>query len=152
MAYPAALLSALPVDKDVRFPVRAAIRPMTADFARRTQKVMAGRGINLAKNLKTIEFYRLIAKIAHSFTAAELGIDGFTPCLLNLISAQRPMFADHFIGSAMGDDPRSPRLHEVNFTSPIKHGPLEMIVVRIRLFASLSMPTHYAVSGALPVS
>jgi hypothetical protein len=125
---------------------------MTPDFAKRAYKAMDGRGIDLAKGLKIAEFYRLIAKIAHGFTTAELGVGGFIPCLLNLISARPPMFADHFIGSALGDEPRSPRLHELSFAPSIIDGPLEMIVVRIRMFASLSMPTHYAVSGARPVT
>jgi hypothetical protein len=62
------------------------------------------------------------------------------------------MFADHFVGTGLGDDPRAPHLHEVRFVSPLKQGPFEMLVVRIRLFASLSMPTHYAVSGAREIS
>jgi hypothetical protein len=153
LPYPTALTGALPVDRDIPLPTQAAIRPMTPDLATRAQKIMDGRGIDLAKALKAIEFYRLLAKIAHAFTTAELGVGGFIPCLLSLIlRAQRPMFADHFVGSAFGDDPRSPRLHDVGFISPIKDGPLEMIVVRIRLFASLSMPTHYVVSGARSLS
>lgn len=153
LPYPTALVGALPIDRDIPLPSHAAIRPMTPDLPTRAQKVMDGRGINLAKALKAVEFYRLLAKIAHAYTTAELGVGGFKPCLLSLIlRARRPMFADHFVGSTYTDDPRSPRLHDVHFVSPIKDGPFEMIVVRIRLFASLSMPTHYAVAGARPIA
>jgi hypothetical protein len=70
--------------------------------------------------------------------------------LLHLIRGDQPMFADHFVGSGMVNDPPSPHLHELSFDPAIDQGSSELIVVRVRLFASLDMPTHYAVVGERP--
>jgi hypothetical protein len=94
-----------------------------------------------------LTFYRFIAKIGHAFTAAELGPNGFTPTLLNLIQGQPPMFAAHYVGSGLTNDPPSSHMHEIGFSKPLRPEDAAMIVVRIRLFANLDMPTHYAVTG-----
>ena len=64
-----------------------------------------------------------------------------------LIRGQPPMHADHFVGSGIGpfEPPpaRNDILHELSFVPQS----LDLIVVRLRLFAGLDMPTHYAVVG-----
>ena len=74
----------------------------------------------------------------------------FEPYLLNLINGELPMFASHFIGGGLGDDPPSTKfLHEVEFMPPLR-GPVddELLLVRIRLFSNYGMPNHYAVVGS----
>jgi hypothetical protein len=154
MPFPTAMLGqTAPEQGDGPVAVRIAMRPMTSDVAERAAQFMRGGGkVTLTKGLSAIECYRFIAKIAHAFACATLGVDTFRPYLLNLIRGQQPMFADHFVGSAMANDPRGKHLHELSFAPPIRLPFSEMIVVRVRLFSKLDMPTHYAVVGerALP--
>jgi hypothetical protein len=150
LRYPTALVGATLPSKDTPVEMQLAIKPATADVGRRANKI--GRPVSLTKGLSALQFYRFIAKIAHAFTAAELGMDAFTPCLLNLIRGEIPMFADHYVGSGIGNDPPVPHLHELSFVPQAPVGCSEQIVVRIRLFANLDMPTHYAVSGSRRVS
>jgi hypothetical protein len=153
MPYPAALLGqSLPNVGDGPVSIRLAMRPMTPDIGERSATIMkkTGRRISITKGIGAIECYRLIAKIAHAFAVAELGSNTFTPFLKNLILGEQPMFADHFVGSAMVNDAASRHLHELNFAPAVDQIFSELIVVRVRLFASLDMPTHYAVVGQRP--
>jgi hypothetical protein len=107
-----------------------------------------GKSVNLTKGLIASEFYRFIAKIAHSYATAELGRT-FVPVLLNLINLESPTFASHFIGGGIGDEPKSTKhLHEVEFM-PLMRGinGREFIRVRIQLFSNFAMPNHYAIVG-----
>jgi hypothetical protein len=127
--------------------VRISITPMGTDILERAKKL--GKEVNLTRGLSALTFYRLIAKIAHSFAVAELGRT-FAPYLINLIEAKSPMFASHLIGGGLGDDPPpSEQLHEIEFVPPLA-GPKndELLRVRIRLFASLGCPNHYAIVGS----
>jgi hypothetical protein len=123
------------------------LTPMGQDIMERAKRL--GVDINLTRGLSALEFYRLIAKIAHSFAMAELG-PTFSPYLINLIETNPPMFASHLIGSGLGDPPPpSDRLHEIEF-APSLDGPVgdELIQVRIRLFANLGFANHYAIVGS----
>ena len=105
--------------------------------------------MNLTRGLSALAFYKLIAKIAHLFAVAELG-HTFAPYLINLIESKSPMFASHLIGSGLGDSPPpSDQLHEIEFV-PSLVGPKsdELLRVRIRLFANLGCPNHYAIVGS----
>jgi hypothetical protein len=107
-----------------------------------------GKPVNLTKGLLASEFYRFIAKIAHSYAVAELGRT-FGPALLNLINLKSPTFASHFIGGGLGDNPQPTKhLHEVEFL-PLTRGinGREFIRVRIQLFSNFGMPNHYAIVG-----
>jgi hypothetical protein len=152
MPYPTALLGQpLPSVGDNPVTVRIAMKAATSDMAARAAAFQTNGGrVTLTKGISAIECYRLIGKIAHAFAVAELGRNFFTPVLLNLIRGDQPMFADHFVGSGMVNDPPIPHLHELSFAPPIDQGNSELIVVRVRLFASLDMPTHYAVVGECP--
>ena len=154
MPYPSAMLGQEPPPQgDKPVTVRLAMRPMTSDVAERAAPFMRGGGkVTLTKGVAAVECYRFIAKVAHAFASATLGADSFEPYLLNLIRGQQPMFADHFVGSAMVNEPAGKHLHELSFAPSIRLPFSEMIVVRVRLFSNLDMPTHYAVVGerALP--
>jgi hypothetical protein len=127
--------------------VQMCLTPMGADLIERAKRLR--KQINLTRGLSALEFYRLIAKIAHSFAVAELGFT-FEPYLINLIEAKLPMFASHLIGGEFSDSPPpSTNLHEIEFVKSLD-GPVgdELLMVRIRLFAYLGMPNHYAVVGS----
>jgi hypothetical protein len=134
--------------EDIPPAVRICITPMGSNLMQRARKVTKGE-INLTRGFNASEFYRLIAKIAHSYAVAELGFT-FEPYLINLIEFTTPMFASHFVGGGLGEDPPpTDNLHEVEFV-PSLQGPKgdELLRVRIRLFASLGMPNHYAIVGS----
>src|SRR5208282_4895981 len=116
--------------------------PMGANIMERAKKI--GKDINLTRGLSALEFYRRIAKIAHSFAIAELGFT-FVPYLINLIEATPPLFASHLVGGGLGDNPPpSENLHEIEFVQSLD-GPVgdELLMVRVQLFACLGMPNHY---------
>ncbi len=90
----------------------------------------------------------MLAKIAHSYTYAELGPDGFIPVLSTFVLGSQPR-SWQFIGSGIGIEPLSENLHDLaREVRTLKDG-RKVIVVRIRLFAQYSVPTHYVVSGFL---
>lgn len=127
--------------------VYVSITPMGKQMLENARKI--GKDINLTRGLNALEFYQLIAKIAHSFAIAEIG-QTFAPYLINLIEGRAPMFASHLVGSGIGDPPApSNSLHEVDFAKSLP-GPKgdELLQVRVRLFANLGMPNHYAIVGS----
>jgi hypothetical protein len=128
--------------------VQITITPMGNDILERAKRL--GREVNLTRGLSAFQFYRLIAKIAHSFAVAELGFT-FAPYLINLIEANPPIFASHLVGGGFVDIPTAANtLHEIEFAPSIE-GPVgdELLLVRVRLFANLpGTPNHYAVVGS----
>jgi len=92
------------------------------------------------------DFGRMLAKIAHSYTAAELGCGNFRPYLVNVIKGIKPYYLPHFIGSALGKAPLYPDLHQIEIDKS-GLGVGRFVVVKIRLFANRDTPTHYVVVG-----
>ena len=103
-------------------------------------------------SIKPQQFSRVLAKIAHSYAVARLGLNGFAPLLLDLIHGRRVTNAPELVGS----DPETPVpasgiVHELHLTPHPK-----FVVVRIRLFASSSiegehsMPVYLVVAGERP--
>jgi hypothetical protein len=91
---------------------------------------------------------RLLAKVAHSYAVAELGLDAFRPYLLGIIRNQDPMLMHHLIGSATGEAPVSEDMHDIEILPPEALGSGKLVVVRFHLFANLKgMPVHYVVAG-----
>ena len=123
--------------------IKVVIRPVVSDFAEKVQTL--GGTINLTKGVNALQCYRLIAKIGHSFAMAELGPNAFSPTLINLIRGEFPMYASHYVGSGITEDPSSDKLHEIEIDRSYHS---RLIIVRIRLFANLGMPTYYAVAGS----
>ena len=92
------------------------------------------------------EFCLMLAKIAHSYTVAEMGFGKFKPLLLNSILHRDLSQRADFIGSLDYDEAPSKSIHEITLCG----GPLnrpDLIVVRIRLLAKLGTPTYYVVAG-----
>jgi hypothetical protein len=87
-----------------------------------------------------------LAKIAHSFTVAEVGLGNFLPLLPNFIFGDFYKWRFHYIGGHSGLEPPSGALHEISI-EPITAENWPYLVVRLRLFANLGSPTYRIVAG-----
>jgi hypothetical protein len=91
---------------------------------------------------------RLLAKIAHAYSCAEVGLGAFKPYLLNIIRNQDTHLLGHFVGSAASTTTIGEDLHEIEILPPERFGTRNLIVVRIHLFSNYQgMPIHYVVAG-----
>jgi hypothetical protein len=89
---------------------------------------------------------RLLAKIAHSYTAAELGLASFEPFLVPAILNQPPLNLTHFVGG-LGSGPISDELHTIEISND--WDPL-LVVVQIQLFTNWGGPRYLIVAGKRP--
>jgi 5-methylcytosine-specific restriction endonuclease McrA len=89
---------------------------------------------------------RLIAKIAHAYAVAEVGLVKFRPWLLDIILNRPPLFIGNYVGSAIGDNPKGSDLHEISIDDS---GLVDRrcVFVKIQLFADREMPVHYVIAG-----
>lgn len=90
-------------------------------------------------------FARFLAKIAHGYAVAYLGVDGFTPFLLEAILSES---SDPFLYVGGFSEPPANE-HALHF---LQHGhavlgDTTLVLVRIRLFASLGAPEYVVVAG-----
>jgi hypothetical protein len=90
----------------------------------------------------------MLAKISHSYAAARLGLNGFTPLLLDHI-LRTEGYPWHFVGGRDGDVPTSNALHEIGHEEYEAKG-RRYLLVRVRLFAHLGAPDYFVVTGELP--
>jgi hypothetical protein len=141
------LLSGRPPDGNFRFTYYTWMRPSAAfdDFV----KQRGAKHGHVDVSLKPQQFSRVMAKIAHSYAVAQLGLRGFEPFLIDLIHGRDVQRAPEFVGG----DPQTPppagdKVHELDLLPHPK-----FVVVRIRLFASSSiegehtMPVYIVVAG-----
>jgi len=62
--------------------------------------------------VQPLQFFRMIAKIAHSFAVAEFGVGKFKPLVTDLILGRSDNI-EHFLGGQFVDIPATPNLHEL---------------------------------------
>lgn len=98
-----------------------------------------------AGTVHTEPYCLTILKVAHSFAAAELGIDRFEPLLPHMILKRDLNERASVLGGGEGNEPPSRELHEVGLVDWNQDPSL--IIVRVRLFASLGTPSHHVVVG-----
>ena len=91
-------------------------------------------------------FCLMLAKIAHSFAVAELGLQGFEATLPKLIIESDMSDRATFIGGLKYNEPRTGNLHELSFGTHTCNKP-DLVGVRIRLLSHFDTPTYYAVAG-----
>jgi|ERR1019366_9064423 hypothetical protein len=96
--------------------------------------------------VNTEPFCLTLAKIAHSFTVAELGVGTFEPFLPSVIRQRDLSNRAEFIGGGLGNEPPSDHLHELAFDTAI-NTKLDVIAVRIRLLGLLGTPTYHVAVG-----
>jgi hypothetical protein len=95
----------------------------------------------------THTLFRMLAKIGHSFAAAELGSDNFKPLLLDLILKGTTDLFSHVGGEPdLTRDPPSDAIHELGLGYQRANGK-DYVVAKIRLFAKQSGPIYYVVVG-----
>ena len=96
--------------------------------------------------MDTTRLSQMFAKIAHCYAVARLGLDSFTPILLDHIL--RPEGHPwHFVGGGTDAPSASGALHEIG--CEIDAGGTRYIIVRLRLFAYLGAPEYVIVTGEL---
>ena len=99
-------------------------------------------------------FCRMLAKIAHGFAVAELGLDSFKPFLPDVILGKSE-FASHYVGGTSEADIRPPKItnpstelaHELEGRRVLGPGSLPLVSVLIRLFATIEAPTYEIIVG-----
>lgn len=102
-------------------------------------------GIEPTATFTVPEFFRMLAKIAHSYSIAELGLDAFTPSLIPLIRDGELSNSIQHIGGLSKAEPASRAVHEISHLE-VGARP-RLVVVRVRLFAALEAPTYIVSAG-----
>jgi hypothetical protein len=144
---PLALLGTAPVDEELTGGVAIATLPAFGEnlnkHPRRTvTRKMGGDAATLG---------RLIAKIAHAYAVAEIGLGRFSPYLLDIILNRPPLYLKHYVGGEIGDAPPAgaDRAQISHSLERLTDG-TTLVLVKIRLFADRNgMPTYLAVAGHL---
>jgi hypothetical protein len=89
----------------------------------------------------------MLAKIAHSYTVAQLGLNAFHPLLPDLIlgTSSTP---SHLVGGDISAPPpaAAPILHHIYLQNCQTAG-TEYILVAIQLFSFMGMPRYHVVVG-----
>ncbi len=94
----------------------------------------------------TEPFCLTLAKIAHSFAVAELGVGAVEPFLTDMIRHRDLSNRAEFIGGGGGNEPPSNDLHELAFDTAVS-SKSNVIAVRIRLLGVLGTPTYHVAVG-----
>jgi hypothetical protein len=90
-------------------------------------------------------FARFLAKIAHAFATAELGIGNFTPLLSEVILGRHPQ-PSHFIGSLNADLPAEENTYRMTLIDfPYESHTYK--AVTLRLFGMFGMPEYIVITG-----
>lgn len=88
---------------------------------------------------------RVLAKIAHSFLVATLGVSGFSPIIADRILDKNDYMTDLVGGVGSFEEDDSENLHDIIIENDSQNG--KYIVVRLRLLGLLGAPTFRVVSG-----
>jgi len=101
------------------------------------------------KGFAAVPFAQFLAKIAHSYAVAELGLGGFAPMLGPVILERNPEHILHWVGSSTVDDGAGEVLHEISMARQKQYlaGGRDLWMVTLRLFANMGAPTHHVVVG-----
>lgn len=142
---PPRLLLGLP-DAEGGFAGRVAMRPMAADLGSRADRL--GGKVNLIRRggFDAPTFGRMLAKIAHSFAVAELGLGAFRPLLKEVILGDAARHLSQLVGGTFAPEPPGIERNEISIGlwSGVHQ---DFHVVRLRLFADLDMPTYLIIAG-----
>jgi len=98
--------------------------------------------------MDTQRFSQMLAKIAHSYAVARLGLNAFTPLLLDHIFRTGGFSPFHFVGGRDVNPSVTHALHEIGHEE-YDHDGKRYLIVRVRLFAYLGAPDYYVVTGEL---
>jgi hypothetical protein len=115
-------------------------------------KRLYGESGTVVTGYDKVAFSRMIAKIAHSFAVAEMGLEALSPfelLLPDLILGRREDCGTLIGGNHRIDD-RTPAANVLEVFNAVR-AHQEFIVGRIRLLACLATPTYHAVVGVRPL-
>jgi hypothetical protein len=133
-------------DPDGGFAGRVTIRPLMGDLGVRADRL--GGEVNLVRRagFDAPIFGRMIAKIAHSYAAAELDLAGFRPFLTDFILGKPTAHGAQWVGGEFAAEPKGTERNEIsiNLWSALYK---DYYVVRLRLFADLEMPIYLIIAG-----
>jgi hypothetical protein len=99
------------------------------------------------RDIKNEMVFRLIAKIAHAYTVAEIGLGNFNPLLVEYIRYQTGDI-HLLIGGTETSEVETDLPYRLSYEVQEIAG-TEYIVVKVQVFASRLAPTFLAVSGSL---
>src|SRR5262245_24432490 len=105
------------------------------------------RGIRLGPG-DWVAFSKLLAKIAHAYAVAELGIGSFTPALTWAIRDKMDIRLPYWVGGVSEPAPATTALHEIELRRRVIAGRHYASAV-MRLFASLGTPRYEVIVGEL---
>lgn len=109
-------------------------------------KMLGASEIMPEGRIETEAWCLTVSKVAHVFAVAHLGLDGFEHFLGKRIVERDMADRADFLGGGRGDEESSKTvLHDVAFDPSPVHP--ELVVVRVRLFAILGLPTYTVVVG-----
>jgi hypothetical protein len=141
---PAALLC---VNPDDEITGNVVVAPAVSDLNQRIKRAPGGLQFRLGNGVSAETFARMLAKIAHAYATATLGIDGFTPFLPPTIIGEPPYRLARIVGSGVIEEQKSKERHEIQLTRMKDLRGADLIMVRIRLFGDRGCPSHYVVAG-----
>lgn len=87
-----------------------------------------------------------MAKIAHAYAAAELGLDAFKPMLTEMILQRDFSRRSSLLGGGSGDEPAAHELHDLAFASE-PGTDAALVTVRVRILGVLGTPTYHVIVG-----
>jgi hypothetical protein len=91
---------------------------------------------------------RMLAKIAHSYAVAELGIMGFQPFLRNIILGTDIRHLSHYVGGTRELPPASNNGYEIKLSTVESIGFHSYLMASIRLLSDVQgMPEYWVVVG-----
>jgi hypothetical protein len=146
---PAGLIARTEPD-DTNFRATSLNIAMPEDGLERLKRIGPGRVLlGGAGRLPHDDFGRFLAKIAHSFAVAYLGIGTFIPFLTRAIRNQRPMYLSHYVGGAMANTPVEPTDHLHTLQAGILQfdSGERFVQTRVRLFAVDQFPVYDVIVG-----
>ena len=102
-------------------------------------------------HLDGYSWVRMLAKIAHGYAVAELGLDRFAPALPDLILGRNPSLASYLIGKCPIPPPipDNPPLLMIEMKSANMDDGQRLAAVNMRLFAELGreVPVYVVIAG-----
>lgn len=124
---------------------RPTVKPLAENFRERVIE-QGGTGVKIPMNHDAEIFARMLAKIGYCYAVSELGLDGFLPLVLNLVTGTPPLYASHFVGSEMGEVRPNNQPHTLSLLAHVCGGE-RFVTARVWLFSDQGMTPHYVVVG-----
>ena len=123
--------------------------PVVPDFKKRLA-AQSGKRVLLNKSFGMDQFAQTLAKIAHSYVVAQIGLDAFTPFLTRSIRSKHPTTLPHYIGGHVlnWQQYRNPPLHQLRMASlTLENDNRPLLIVSVRLYAPLRFAAYDVVVG-----